>query len=964
MAEPVRIVPWNNPFIPALARHLAGLWERGPENLLVVFPHDRPRRYLKQALAGLPGLPRPTLLPSMPGVDDLFASLARDLRPAPMRRAQRLDLCGLLFEIVSGLRAEGSGLLAKLPLERLEFFPWGLRLAGLLEEFLRHGLTPPDLDQAQGEVEPFAGALLEQLGRIFTSYVTALEERGWSTPGLDCRLVCERLDQVLAALDGKTVVLAGHYALSGAEDTLFRALWERGAQVLWHTDPALAQGGAGHWCAAEHANWLTAWGARAVLAEEPQARIMPALRFHEGFDLHSQLAALETELAEAPGNTAVVLPEAGALIPVLHHLPERDVNISMGYPLERSALFQLLDTVLTLQENRTAEGYLWRDVIALIRHPYLKMLPVAGIQPLRLLFHQWEQDIRSGRKHLDPRQLSLEFGPDLDPGILAQAQYLAQDILERCLTAFETPRTLEDLARALESLAGLLHERGAGLWKRHLLDAECLFRLFTRVTPALAQSAISRDEYPRDLLFFILRQFCSEERISFEPEPLTGLQVMGVLETRLLHFEKVCVLDAVEEHLPGQPPADPLLPDPLRLLLGLPDSRQRDAVAGYNLHRLLRGANEAVLLYKTGVTPGVLESKSVRSRFVEELLWGLEQEAGKLIAASDQPPLLASSFRLGPIPCGVPAIAKDAAVRDRLVRQLTAKGLSPSRLDDYLACPKLFFFRVLTGLKPLTTVDEEGAPQAVGSLVHEVLEAFLKPHLGQTLRLCDLDATDLGSRFLRALEQSPELAAIPLDRRLALGLAGRHRLMTYLRSQKDETALLALERTVTAQVRAEGLDVPLRGTLDRLDLRDNGLVVLDYKTGQSLPRPRAGVWHDEALWARLAAWDPSKDAGTGILEELGDSLRGVQLPLYLWLADQSAPPAPVRNAGWIKLADKGQEILLLDQDADEDLRTLVLRERVPALTAFLVRHILAAPAFLPRPGQRCDHCDFREPCGA
>lgn len=963
MAEPVRIVPWNNPFIPALARHLAGVWERGPENLLVVFPHDRPRRYLKQALAALPGLPRPTLLPAMPGVDDLFASLARDLRPVPARRAQRLDLCGLLFDIVADLRGEGRGLLSKLPLERLEFFPWGLRLAALLEEFLRHDLTPPDLDQAQGEVEPFAGALLEQLGRIFSAYVTALEERGWSTPGLDCRLVCARLPEALAALAGKTVILAGHYALSGAEDTLFRALWERGAQVLWHTDPALTLGGPSHWCAAEHASWLTAWGARAELAEEPLARTMPRLRFYEGFDLHSQLASLETELAGAPESTAVVLPEAGALVPVLHHLPGRDVNISMGYPLERSALFQLVDNVLALQEHRTAEGYLWRDVIALIRHPYLKMLPVAGAQPLRFLFHGWEETIRKGRKHLDPRDLGLDFDPDLEPAALEQARGLAQDILARCFTAFETPRTLEELARALEGLAGLLHERGGELWKRHLLDAECLFRLFTRVTPALAQSAISRDEYPRDLLFFILRQFCSEERIAFEPEPLTGLQVMGVLETRLLHFERVLILDAVEDLLPGQPAADPLLPDPLRLLLGLPDSRQRDAVSGYNLHRLLRGADEAVLLYKCGVTPGAFEGKSVRSRFVEELLWGLEQERGELITASDQPPLLAASFRLGPIPCSVPAIAKDEAVRERLLRQLTAKGLSPSRLDDYLSCPKLFFFRVLTGLKPLAQVDEEGAPQAVGSLVHEVLEAFLAPHLDQTLRLCDLDVGELGRSFVHALEQSPDLAAIPLDRRLALGLAGRHRLETYFRSQKDETTLLALERKVSAEIKAEGLAVPLHGTLDRLDLRQGGLVVLDYKTGTSLPRPRAGVWRDDGLWNRLDAWDPA-ETGNAVLEELSDALRAVQLPLYLWLAAQNAPPAPVRNAGWVKLADKGQEILLLDQDADEDLLALVLGTRVPALTAFLVRHMVSAPAFLPRPGQRCEYCDYRETCGA
>ncbi|MES9994820.1 PD-(D/E)XK nuclease family protein [Desulfovibrio aminophilus] len=964
MPSPVRLVPWNNPFVPALARFLAGIWDRGPENILVVFPHERPRRYLRRALAELPGLPRPTLMPVIQDVPGLFAALARDLRPAPARRAQRLDLAGLLYDIVERLRGSGQGLLAKLPLDRLEFFPWGLRLATLLEELLRQDVEPPDLDQARDAVEPFAAALLEQLGGIYSAYVAELETRGWSTPGLDCREVRRDMDQVLAGLEGTTVILAGHYALSGAEDVLFRALWERGAEVLWHADPALATGGPVHWCEEEHARGLSRWGARAELLEEPGPKAMPELRFYEGFDLHSQLAALERELPDSPENTAVVLPDAGALIPVLHHLPERDVNISMGYPLERTALFQLLETVLTLQENRTDHGYLWRDVIALIRHPYLKMLPVGEGQPLRGLFHAWEQEIRSGRRFLDPFALPRHFAPELPEEEREAAGTLLEAVLERCLRAFENPATLADLARAVDGLARLLHEHGGGLWKRHLLDAECLFRLFGSVVPQLGQSAISRDPYPRDLLFSILRRLCADERVSFEPEPLTGLQVMGMLETRLLHFRRLYLLDAVESLLPGQPAADPLLPDSLRVLLGLPDSRRRDHVAGYTLHRLLRGAEEAVLLYKNGVTPGVLDGKSVRSRFVEELLWGLEKERGTLIKAGDAPPLLAVSFRVTAIPSGAPAVPKDGAVRDQLLARLTSRGLSPSRLDDYLACPKLFFYRVLTGLRPPREVDEDGDPQVVGSLVHGVLEAFLRPHLNQTLRLADLDAEALGDAFAETLEASPELAGIPLDRRLALALAGRHRLTRYLESQDAETTILALEQPVNAIVEAAGLRVPLTGTLDRVDQREDGVVVLDYKTGANLPRPRAGVWHDDALWEALAACDPAADPRPDLLEELGDKLRGMQLPLYLQMAAQALPDSPPRDAGWIELAREGKEILLLGREGDDELRDLLVRDRLPLLTDFLVRHIVGAPEFFPRPGRLCARCDFREACGA
>ncbi len=62
-------------------------------------------------------------------------------------------------------------------------------------------------------------------------------------------------------------------------------------------------------------------------------------------------------------------------MPVLHHLPDKEPNISMGYPLDRTSLARLIENILVLQENRLEDGrYAWRDVINLIRHPYLRLL--------------------------------------------------------------------------------------------------------------------------------------------------------------------------------------------------------------------------------------------------------------------------------------------------------------------------------------------------------------------------------------------------------------------------------------------------------------------------------------------------------------------------------------------------------------------------------------------------------------
>ncbi|MEF2231078.1 MAG: PD-(D/E)XK nuclease family protein, partial [Pseudodesulfovibrio sp.] len=877
--------------------------------------------------------------------------------------ANRLDLVEMLHAIVGDLRRTGNGLLARLPeLDREAFMPWGLRLAKLMDDLLRQAVEPTDLTYMEGEVSAYASALLEQLAAIHHAYVTRLFERGWTTAGLDWRFVAAHLDEVAAHLNGRPLVAAGFYALSGAEDRLFQRLWRDGLlHPVIHADPALAEGGPTHPAAAEHQAWLARWRTRPVLSTgETAPATPPDVRFVEGFDRHSQLAALAENLNAAPSleDTAVVLPDEGALLPVLHHLPDGEPNISMGYPLARTSLARLVETLLELQENRLEDGrYHWRDVIALIRHPYLRLLGPED-KPLRRIFHLWEAAIRTGDRYLNPRVWPVpwtdETLADVDP---KTAGPLLAEILDLCMTAFEKVDSFHALGTALDGLASLLHAHGERLWHTYLVDAECLFRLTTSVTPQLRSAQTSREPFGRSTLFSGLRRILAQERVSFEPEPLAGLQVMGVLETRLLHFNAVHILDAVEERLPGTDPYDPLLPDPLRNLLGLPDARQRDNVAGYNFYRLLMGAREAVIYYQSGVQPGLLDSKSVRSRFVEQLLWEREQREERIIKPGD-PLIRTVTFASGSLQSGVRAIDATDAVRAQLRTRLADKGLSPSSLDRYLNCPKQFFYACLSGVRPLPRVEEEGDRSAFGSLVHEVLREHFADRIGQRVD-GTMDPLPLLALFGERLAESPDYRALPLDTRLALAETGRRRLAGFLATQQP-AVLLGLERKLRIDIEADGLSIPLSGTLDRLERRADGVVILDYKTGGG-KGPKPSLWRDEDLWARLREYR-GDDGDPLLIRDVRDTVVSVQLPAYLHLFGRSVGEE-ARDAGLVNLAKDGRTTYLFGDKTDNADRRDALKTNIPGLIDFLVRHLLAANRFEPRIGRHCQYCDFKAPCG-
>src|SRR5699024_3642581 len=164
------------------------------------------------------------------------------------------------------------------------------------------------------------------------------------------------------------------------------------------------------------------------------------------------------------------LTHSGALLPVLHHLPRKDCNISLGYPLERSLLFRLLETVLEARNRRQPNGTThWKALADLVRHPYLRLLEANGIS-LRDIFQNMETRLRNGSRHADAHAVAEGavddfFAASSLPGVAAAMpaiRELVNRVLRDTVDTWARAHTLGGLADALSGLCDTLLVYGSG----------------------------------------------------------------------------------------------------------------------------------------------------------------------------------------------------------------------------------------------------------------------------------------------------------------------------------------------------------------------------------------------------------------------------------------------------------------------------------------------------------------------
>ena len=996
-ASPILVFPWQRPFLPDLKAFLSGVGNGRPGATLLIVPHNRPWRYLTRLYAeeGYQGL-----LPKVMTLADVISAWRSQTSANPLHTANVLDRVALLHQCVLELARDDEGLAARFArMDMAHFLPWGLRLANLLEEMLGQRVAAVDLSHVEQEVSGPAAALLGALGRIGKAYVAGLEARRWTTPGFDAFTVTEdgiALPRFFTPADDRPVVIAGFSLLTGSEEALLHRLWQAGGRICLHADPALALGTRPHWSCEAQAAWLRRWKATARLAVEPtdaEVAHKPRIAFFAGYDCHSQLKALHEELAaprsDAKGaaseassgisapdgpSTAVVLTDSSLLMPVLHHLPNKDVNVSMGYPLERSPLNRLLEALLQLQENRTEDGrYYWRNLLQCLRHPYLNLLRADDGKGaplyLREVLRRIEGMIRGGARFVDLDEVARQCAHGMHPALRQLFEATLNVLAHRPGQA----ETTEAMALCLQNICDFLLRNGGDMWRHFPLDAEAMYRLARHAAPVLRQNCLARTPFPSGVLHGIVREVLQQERVPFEAEPLTGLQVLGMLETRMLHFDRVLIVDATDDKLPGNPAQDPLLPDSLRQVLGLPDARRRERATAHTLYRLCAGAREVRFFWQEGISRSALfDGKKSRSRFVEQLLWEEEQRRGALLVPGQEPLGLARCV-VRSTPAAPKSLPRTEALHEAMLA-LLQKPLSPTRLDVYQQCPLRFAWQYLCRLQPPQEVNEGDDPAAVGTCIHDTLRALYEPYLDREVRRGDISRETMLARFHEALEKADLRRLLPPDSCLMLEEAAPVRLQRFLDNQPPSTTVVALEKQLDVTLSLAGGDYSFTGIMDRIDRRDDLLHILDYKTG-SLKKHDGSLWGDILYFRRienlLTALRQTRAEGAyapdarmledmeALFDELRPRLPSLQLPCYVSMAVGSGL-GPVGDAALVELRDAGREYPLFGGLVDEDLTDAIAC--CHAALSLVLLHMRHAPAFTARPDRHCDWCPYVSLC--
>ena len=964
MRKRIKVVPYGENLLRYLAQELLKA-HFDPEDPLglarvtVLFPHRRPalylRHYLREAIGG------PFLPPRIYAIEDFVDYLAVKMEDPPRRVLGIADQAWLLYQ---GIKQRGR--FQRVSASFDQFFSWGVRLASLLEELYRELKEPPSVPYPEGVPEE-ARPLLEDLHEIWSDYEARLQAQGFTTPGRRFKEVASRVSDL--ELEGTPFWIVGFYALTASENRILKHLWEGGAEVLWQAQaedlPPL------------YRRWKEDW--RAELQEVKPRRETPTkVHLIEAYDLHSEVLRAKETIGKGggPDAQALVLPDPAALIPLLHELPEgQEVNVTLGYPLERTTIFALIEQLMRLQEGQEpSRGYYHRDYLAVIRHPFIKRLPTPSGREGRIVLHLLEERIRErGRPyfHLEELKGLIDGRAEAflaSEGIsLEEASLFIEEIHRRVVLPWRDVRTAGQLAGCLREVVRFVLDPfigEEGQLERYPLENEFLYCLETQIIPALEGSLFRDEPIEQGLLFNLLRRLVALTRTPFEGQPLVGLQVLGLLETRLLSFERVVVLDLNEGTLPSHEDVDPLMPPSLRPAVGLPEREREEEIVWYHFERLLRSSAEAYLIWQSAVAPSEegLESKTSRSRFVERILWEEEKRKGRTLEEEVErlPLTLPSSCFLAS-----EGIEKDLGrVRAFLMARAQGEGISPSLLNTYLDCPLRFYYRYILGLARPVDVLEETDAGILGGVIHGAMEDYFRPFLRRTYHpVADRDPGRLIELFLRHLEGSRLGETLSPEKRFFVEEAAKFRLRKYLEGMKGPVWIEALERPFRLTLSLGGSEWTFYGKVDRIDRRGDLRVILDYKTGYVEP-PGAN-----AFLEKISALRPPAGLDYEGLRGLKRGIEDLQLHLYVLLVSQGREEELRRTtAAYVMLQEQGEEKFLLRPEKLRDgalqgLWVQWFRVGLPQILQYLLRHILEAPLYFRATDDGlCRSCDYEPSC--
>ncbi|ASW73844.1 hypothetical protein IQ37_06945 [Chryseobacterium piperi] len=637
-----------------------------------------------------------------------------------------------------------------------------------------------------------------------------LQERNWATSGMIHETAKARITE-FAKTTTEQFVFCGFNAFTPVEEKLVRNLlqWDK-AQCFFQADHYYfddERQEAGKFLR-NHKLWKEFNDSRAFQWIEDDFNQPKQIKVYEVSGNVTQTKILPEIFNEIDNktysNTALVLLDENLLpasLDVMHGID--NLNITMGFPLKNLSFSNAVKQLFYLQKQleKNKSSYYYRDLF-----PILEELP----------------------KSIEDEQIINQFKSKIEErNIVYISQKLLRELLSE-LSYFNLLQKADSTSRYLDLLIAFCQQikwlEIDDIQYENVSHFENAFRIIkNQVTPY-------DFEIKMETLEVLINQHINSESIDFQGEPLRGLQIMGLLETRLLNFENVIMLSVNEGKLPLGNSQNTYIPFDIRRFFDMHTFLENDSIYAYHFYRLIQDSRNVHLLFNA-LSSGV--NSGEKSRFITQIEMESSHDIEHLIIENSSEPITTQPIE----------IPKTRIVLERLEKW--KEKVSASHLTSYLYNPVDFYLSKILNTSETDEIEEELSVKNYGNLVHYSLQEVYEVLKGKILKESDLKES------IKAIDQYINVAIEKLKHQPEFYEKGMNFIHKAIAKKVIQNILnydLELVKSgnkleiIAIEKRFENVDfylddnqqdrISFFGFIDRIDRLNGTLRIIDYKTAK------------------------------------------------------------------------------------------------------------------------------------
>lgn len=569
------------------------------------------------------------------------------------------------------------------------------------------------------------------LGPLYHIFKRQLSERGLTTTGGNYRealnVIKERGKEIFPF---KKLVFIGFNALSTSEHSIFRNIkklegyagFDDFADFFWdYTGPILTSGdnSASKFIHADIKSFPAPDWALPILHESdnlelPEITAIAApsnsAQVKIAGNLIGKITGKEGERDIEEAKVAVVLPDENLLVPLLYSLPDSlpSLNLTMGYPFRMTPVVSFVSLLRRTFGNMRMPGeeepesnrkFFHKDIRLLVTHPFTQSYLGAGVSHKVLEMLDKYHIINPSIGQLS--EISSRFTSLLD---------FPYENCSPVEVVYYLEKTLRELGGRLSSEAGRRAD-----FRIELGQVNSFRDSLVILADALEEYSIKMSPMTA---FRMADRLISGLKVHFEGEPLSGLQIMGTLETRSLDFENIIILSMNERVMPGRSRMRSFIPDTLRHAYAIPPANYAEEIFSYYFYRMISRAKKVTLVYD-GRSSGAGAARDV-SRYILQL---------RYLFAKDKMKEEKRKFTLSSLMPRNPSIIKTEEMKEELNAFCTPEGrrFSASTLNKYKECQIRFYYEELLRINNDQVPSEYIDAITMGNILHEVMMELYLP---------------------------------------------------------------------------------------------------------------------------------------------------------------------------------------------------------------------------------------------